>query len=218
MPSVVLLSGGLDSSANLALCAERDEPVLALTCAYGQRAQVKEIHAAQKLSRYYGVRHEVIQIPWLGVMGGSSLTDSNQSVPELATDQLDRLDVTQKSAKSVWVPNRNGILINIAAAFAEKEGALRVLVGFNREEAMTFPDNSAEFLKRASSALEYSTANHVEVHSYTTELDKTEIVQALKKLSKPFPFDLVWSCYLGGEAMCGHCESCQRYKRAQAQG
>ena len=47
---------------------------------------------------------------------------------------------------------------------------------------------------------------------------KTEIVQALRNLEKPFPFEMVWSCYHGGEStggkMCGKCESCQRFMRA----
>lgn len=212
--SVVLLSGGLDSTANLAFCAEQDEPVLALTLNYGQRAAVREIAAARRFSEYYGVRHEVLDVRWLGALGGSSLTDSTQAIPELQSDQLDTLSVTRESAKSVWVPNRNGVFIQVAAAYAERTGAGRVIVGFNREEAATFPDNSTEFLNRSTDALRLSTANHVAVFSYTSELDKTEIVAKLKTLSKPFPFHSVWSCYHGAETHCGHCESCQRFIRA----
>ena len=212
--SVVLLSGGLDSAANLALCCETDEPVLALTCAYGQRAQFREIEAARKLAAFYQVAHEVVSIPWLGSLGGSSLTDAGQKIPELATNELDDRSVTEESAKAVWVPNRNGVLINIAAAYAEKRGAARVVVGFNREEAATFPDNSGEFLKRANQALDLSTASHVEVFSYTTEMDKTEIVRSLRKLSRRFPMESVWSCYFGGDHPCLSCESCRRFARA----
>ena len=212
--SVVLLSGGLDSAANLAFCAVQDEPVLALTCAYGQRAQFREIEAARKLAAFYGVAHEVVSIPWLGSLGGSSLTDAGQKIPELRASELDDRSVTEESAKSVWVPNRNGVLINIAAAFAEKRGAARVVVGFNREEAATFPDNSADFVTRASRARELSTANHVSVFSYTTEMDKTEIVRALGKLARAFPMELVWSCYFGGDHPCLSCESCRRFARA----
>src|SRR4051812_4862982 len=71
--SVVLLSGGLDSSANLALCREKDHPVLALTVRYGQRAQDREVQAARALSQFYDVKHEVVDIPWLGSWGGSAL-------------------------------------------------------------------------------------------------------------------------------------------------
>jgi 7-cyano-7-deazaguanine synthase len=213
-PSVILLSGGLDSTANLAFACEHDEPVLALTIRYGQRAAEREVIAARALCEYYRVEHQVMDLSWLGALGGSSLTQSSLSVPELKTSELDDLSVIQDTAKSVWVPNRNGVFINVAAAWAERRGAKRVVVGFNREEATTFPDNSIDFLNRSTRALELSTANHVEVFCYTAAWDKREIVRELEKLSKPFPFEKVWSCYMGDETACGKCESCQRLSRA----
>jgi 7-cyano-7-deazaguanine synthase len=213
-PSVVLLSGGLDSAANLALCCLRDRAVLTLTVDYGQRAARREIAAARSLAEYYGVRHEVLDLRWLGALGGSALTEEALAVPRLATSELDTMPVITESARAVWVPNRNGVLINAAAAHAERLGARRVVVGFNREEAATFPDNSSAYVLAASRALGYSTANGVEVHCYTAELDKTEIVAELRKLPRAFPFDQLWSCYHGGATACGQCESCRRFNRA----
>lgn len=212
--SVVLLSGGLDSAANLAICADRDEPILALTCDYGQRAAASEIQAARTLCAYYGVSHETVSLKWLGQLGGSSLTESSRPIPRLEVSQLDDLSIISGSAQAVWVPNRNGVFIQVAAAYAERLGATQVLVGFNREEAVTFPDNSAEFLKKSTESLRFSTANHVRLDSYTVHWDKREIVGELKKLSHPFPFEFVWSCYDAGEKHCGECESCRRFKRA----
>jgi 7-cyano-7-deazaguanine synthase len=212
--SVVLLSGGLDSSANLAMGVERDEVKLAIHVNYGQRAELAEKRACEKLCAYYGVPLQVIDAVWLGAMGGSSLTDSRLPIPDLKHADLDDFTKAEKTAKSVWVPNRNGVLIQIAASFAERSGAKRVLVGFNREEATTFPDNSEDFLNRSTHALQLSTQNQVDVFCYTTRSDKTEIVAELKKLKKSFPFDLVWSCYHSGEKPCGKCESCSRHNRA----
>jgi len=215
--AVVLLSGGLDSAANLALAARESgdgSAVLALTIRYGQRAAEREVQAARALSGHYGVSHEVIDLPWLGVLGGSALTDPGAAVPTIANDRLDDRALTEQTARAVWVPNRNGVLIHVAAAVAERQGAGRIVVGFNREEAATFPDNSKDYLDCATRALEMSTANHVRVSSYTVDLDKREIVARLRKLSKPFPFELVWSCYHGGPKACGACESCRRYARA----
>ncbi|MDR3606458.1 MAG: 7-cyano-7-deazaguanine synthase QueC [Oligoflexia bacterium] len=215
--SVILLSGGLDSAANLAICAVQDEPVLCLTADYGQRAAAREIEAARELSRYYGVEHRVLRIEWLGQLGGSSLTDVSREMPAPQSGTLDDLKSSLETAKAVWVPNRNGVLINAAAAFAESLGCAQVVVGFNREEAATFPDNSADFTARATRALELSTANHVRVACYTLMQDKREMVATLSKLEKPFPFDMTWSCYEGGLERCGVCESCQRFARAMGQ-
>ena len=211
--SVILLSGGLDSAANLAFCHDRDSAVLALTADYGQRAARRELAAARGLAKYYGVRHEVVDLTWLGRLGGSALT-SDQVIPDMAASHLDDLDVTRETARQVWVPNRNGILLNVASAFAERLGAARVVVGFNIEEAATFPDNSEEFLEAASHALKYSTAGRVQAFSYTARWDKRQIAIELRKLAKPFPFEQVWSCYQGGEKPCGNCESCRRFMRA----
>lgn len=212
--SVVLLSGGLDSAANLAFAVERDRVVLALTADYGQKAATQELRAAADLARHYSVPHQVVDLRWLGRLGGSSLTEQGQTVPELDSSQLDRLEITRKSASAVWVPNRNGVLINAAAAYAERLAAERVVVGFNREEAATFPDNSEDFLRKATAALALSTANQIEVFSYTLSWDKREIVAQVRHLAKEFPFEKLWSCYLSGEKPCGQCESCQRLKRA----
>jgi 7-cyano-7-deazaguanine synthase len=212
--SVILLSGGLDSSANLALAHAQDEPVLALTADYGQRAFEREREAARALCEHYGVEHEVMDLRWLGAMGGSSLTSTAQDVPQIATDLLDDAATTAATAKAVWVPNRNGVLINVAAAYAERRGAERVIVGFNVEEAATFPDNSEDYLQAATAALKFSTNGRVEVFCYTTALNKREIVAKLKQLKHPFPFERVWSCYHGGTTMCGKCESCRRLARA----
>lgn len=212
--SIVLLSGGLDSTANLAMAMEHDTVVLALHVDYGQRAEPSEWRASEKLCAYYHVKLEKISVPWLGSLGGSSLTDRSKAIPELERSELDTLPKIQDSAKSVWVPNRNGVLINIAASYAERFGAKRVLVGFNREEATTFPDNSEAFLDQCTKALTYSTMNGVEVYCYTTRMDKVEICESLKKLSTPFPHALVWSCYHAGDTPCGRCESCGRHDRA----
>ncbi len=224
--SIVLLSGGLDSSANLAFAVSRDQPVLALTVDYGQRAAAREIEAARKMCSLYDVRHEVVALPWLGALGGSALTSASQGMPEVATQDLDTREVTVESAKAVWVPNRNGILISVAAAYAERLDASQIVVGFNSEEAATFPDNSIAYLEQMSRSLSYSTANGARVHSYTAAWDKTRICAELVKLERPregeapvipFPWDTVWSCYQGGERPCGKCESCRRFARARGQ-
>lgn len=214
--SVILLSGGLDSSANLAFACAEGGVALALHADYGQKAETSEWRAASRLAEYYGVKLEKLDLRWLGALGGSSLTENARAVPTLQTSELDTLPKIRETAQAVWVPNRNGVLIQAAAAYAERLGAKRVVVGFNREEATTFPDNTQDFLERSTRALELSTANGVEVFCYTTAWDKREIIENLKRLTKRFPHELVWSCYHSGENPCGRCESCGRRARALA--
>lgn len=217
MDVVVLLSGGLDSAANLALAYEEGLGGHALTVNYGQRAFRQEVVAAQKIANYYGYSHSVLDATWLGHLGGSSLTDSTIRMPSPSFQDLDQREMSLKTAKTVWVPNRNGLLIHMAACLAEVHSCSKILVGFNAEEAATFPDNTVQFIQAVNASLVFSTANQVVVESYTQCDDKRSMVAKLKALKrKVFPFEWVWSCYENGDRPCGQCESCKRFERALA--
>lgn len=213
MASVVLLSSGLDSTVNLYEARERSDVRLALTFDYGQRAAKQEVAHAARITSQLGIPHRVIELSWFRDFTKTSLVDRTQSVPT-ANVEIDNLQASFETAKAVWVPNRNGIFLNVGAAFAEGLGAKWLVPGFNVEEAATFPDNSQGFLEASTAAFRFSTGNHVEVKCFTTALDKTQIVARGKQLR--VPFDLIWTCYLGEEKPCGHCESCRRYQRALA--
>jgi 7-cyano-7-deazaguanine synthase len=116
------------------------------------------------------------------------------------------------SPDAVWIPNRNGVFLNIAAAFAEGYDCETVVTGFNREEAVEFPDNSREYVEAVNNGFVYSTRSGVRVVSYTLDLSKREILRKGIELSAPL--DAIWSCYRGGERMCGACASCRRLKMA----
>ena len=213
---VISLSGGFDSTANLALALEQGHSIVrAITFDYGQHAARSEIRAAGRLCEYYGLAHQVIPLHFMREVGNSTLLSDEASIPTLKSNQLDDLNYTQDSAKKVWVPNRNGMFLSLCAAVAEGLGASVVWVGFNVEEAATFPDNSEAFLQAINHSLNYSTANQVKVRCLTTALDKRQIARAVNQLAKPFPWDLVWSCYHSGDQICGACESCMRFNRAR---
>jgi 7-cyano-7-deazaguanine synthase len=212
--AVALLSSGLDSSVALAMHLKSGAQVtLALTVDYGQRARKSEVRQASRICEHLGIRHQVVELPWMSEFP-SGLTSKHTQLPQPTALQLDELAFSTQSAKAVWVPNRNGILIEIAAGFAESLQANQVLVGFNREEAATFADNSADYLSALTRALGFSTSNQVQVVSPTATMDKTEIVRWARK--HQFPLQLVWSCYEDLDEVCGRCESCQRFQRAVA--
>jgi 7-cyano-7-deazaguanine synthase len=198
----------------MAMAVHRGRVALALTFDYGQHAAAREIEASRIVSEHYGVKHRVITLPWVRDIPSGALVGQKSRPPQLTETELSDLGVTMRSARAVWVPNRNGIFLNVAAAFAEAAGGGTVIAGFNREEAETFPDNSKSFLDKVNDALAYSTLEQVRVASYTLEMNKKEILQA--GLAYGIPLQAVWSCYLGDEKMCGCCESCRRLERAVA--
>lgn len=210
--SVVLLSAGLDSTVNFYAALNDTNVVLALTFNYGQKAATKEIERAKLITTENKVRHIVVDLPWLKDLGKSSLTHDNLSVPAGKNVAIDNAQMSESTAKSVWVPNRNGIFLNIAASYAESLVAEVIVPGFNREEAATFPDNSLDFVRAVRKAFVYSTATKVDIQCYTIAMSKIEIVDLGRKLN--VPFEKMWPCYQSKEIWCGECESCKRTKRA----
>lgn len=209
--SVVLLSAGLDSTVNLYAAMHETDVKMTLTFDYGQKAATKEIERSQAIAKLLDIPHTVIQLPWLKNLGTSALTRDTLAIPA-GLSALDNPNVSVQTAKAVWVPNRNGVFLNIAASFAESLHAQLVVPGFNREEAATFPDNSLDFIRSARKAFSYSTANHVDVQCYTIAMGKPEIVELGKKMK--VPFESIWPCYQARDRWCGECESCERSKRA----
>jgi 7-cyano-7-deazaguanine synthase len=212
-----LLSGGLDSVAALTIAKEQMDVELALVFDYGQRSAKREIEYSKKVSEHFGIEHRVIELAWLASVTKTSLVNTDVDVPEMSMEKIaDEADssITIDSAKSVWVPNRNGVLINIAASFAESMGLEYVIVGFNKEEGATFPDNTPEFMTAIDDSLSYSTMNGVKVLAPLINMGKKEIVSSAVDLNAPLEFS--WSCYHGAAIPCGICESCMRRKRAFA--
>lgn len=210
MGSIALLSSGLDSAVAFKVALDEWGVDLALTFDYGQRAAEKEIECARKICERFGVRHEVVELPWLEDVTSTSLVYRGEKVPTLTEAELD--ERARETAHAVWVPNRNGAFINIAACFADSLGIGLIVCGFNAEEGATFPDNTPEFVEAVNKSLFYSTENHPKVVAPVAGLDKVGIVRKGARIGAPL--DLSWSCYFSGERPCGKCESCVRRARA----
>lgn len=206
--AIVLLSAGLDSTVNCYLAQKDYSHVMALCFDYGQKASAKELSRAFQIAQELQISFQSLHLPWLKDLSDSALT-SAAFLPKMV--DLSDTEQTQKSAQQVWIPNRNAIFIHIAAAFA-KDKKTDIIVGFNKEEARTFPDNSKNFVETLNKTLNISTFGQVQVKSYTLDMNKKEIVKLGRQ--EKVNFDLIWSCYEGGQKPCDHCESCLRLEAA----
>lgn len=208
--AISILSGGLDSAVATSLLAKAYN-VHAITFDYGQKSVEMEIKSSKAICGKLGIEHTLIQLPWLAHLGGSALT-SEEKVPELSMDQLDDKEVCDETARKVWVPGRNVVFSSIALSFAEAEGAEKIIVGWDLEEANTFPDNSKKFLNAFNQLLNIGSLYDIQIEAPLIDLNKKEIVKL--GYQEGAPLDLSYSCYLGGKKHCGLCESCMRRKRA----
>lgn len=202
--SIILLSGGLDSLVCLGAVKAEYHIELALTFDYGQKSAEQEIEASKKLADYYRIKHEVVELPFLKAITKTALVD-NKDIPE---NEL----YTEYSAKAVWVPNRNGLFLNIAACYADTYNFTHIIFGANKEEAVTFPDNSRKFTEVITSCFEHSTLCNPKVVAPLISMNKNDIVKLA--LDKKMPLELTRSCYNESLINCGKCESCKHLKSA----
>ncbi len=216
MRSIVLLSGGIDSAVNLAFAVLNTEVVLCLTADYGQQPVKQEIAAARSLAEFYNCPHEVVQLPFLAelqVWRHNLQEETKHKSPRCLDGDPEGSASERKKAAVAWVPNRNALLVNVAACYAEVIKSNYIITGFNREEALIFPDNTSQFVEAINGSLAYSTTIGVKALSYTQRLNKAEILALGQRLG--LPFHLTWSCYYADKHPCGVCLSCLHWKRAK---
>ena len=199
--SIILLSGGLDSLVALGLCKDKYNIKLALTFDYGQKSANAEIEASKKICDFYNINHKMIKLDWLKEITHTALVADKKIPKGLQTD-----------SKSVWIPNRNGLFLNIAGCFADGENYENIIIGANKEEASIFPDNTIDFIEKVNLEFEFSTQKHPKVLAPLINLTKNDIVK--KALQNHLPLEFVMSCYQGKEKHCGKCDSCCRLKKA----
>ena len=203
--AVILLSGGVDSTVLLHHVA-RDlgrAPVHALSFHYGQR-HAKELACAAFQARACGVaHHRVIDLSFLGdlLKGGTALVSGGAAVPDLG--DLTAEELTQPPT---YVPNRNMVLLSLAAAYAEAHGIPDVFYGAQAQDEYGYWDCTDAFLERLNHALALNRKDRITVHAPFVRMKKSETVRLGLALS--VDFGRTWSCYRGGEKACGTCPTC----------
>jgi 7-cyano-7-deazaguanine synthase len=204
-PSTILIySGGLDSTILLYDLVKSGFNVKALSVDYGQRHK-KELQHAKTLCKKLDVKHHIADISAINpLLAGSSLTSANIKVAEG--------HYKDESMKSTVVPNRNMIFLSIAIAWAISTGADSVSFAAHKGDHAIYKDCRVNFLKAMNRAMQTSGADSVSLYTPFSLLTKTTIVKLGNLLD--VPFKQTWSCYNGGKNHCGRCGTCVERKEA----
>ena len=209
--AVVLLSGGMDSTTLLHYVAKRlhVKTVYALSFRYGQK-HARELDAARWQAHAAGVtEHRFIDVSFFGDLtaGRSALTDASIAIP-----RLEELDEAARRQPPTYVPNRNMMLLSLAAAYAEARGVTDVYYGAQAQDRYGYWDCTPEFLERVNALLALNRGTPVAVRAPFMTWRKADELRLGLELGVDYAH--TWTCYAGGARPCGVCPSCE--ERASA--
>lgn len=206
MKFVSTLSGGMDSAVLLYLLRSEGHEVLPISFNYGQR-HVTELGYAASLCGFLQIPHKIVDIRSIsGVLGGSSLTDMSIPVPQGHYED--------PTMKATVVPNRNMILLSIAAAYAITQEADAVAIAAHAGDHAVYPDCRPEFHSAMRGALKLCGYKPLQLHTTFISQTKADIARIGHELD--VPFSMTWSCYEGGKTHCGKCGTCVERREAFA--
>lgn len=176
--AVIILSGGLDSTIAMRLAVEKygKENVHALTFFYGQK-QKEEVNMAKCSTYKLGVTHKVIDATFLGEIskGFSANVDTNIAMPTIE-------DVIGDPRPVTYVPNRNMILLSIAAAYAETQKVDVVICGLQQNDTYNYHDTTPRFIEKINAVLNENRIIQIKVVSPFINSTKTDELNQLIEL------------------------------------
>lgn len=206
--SVILLSGGMDSTVLLAFTMRTFEgdPLLAVSFDYGQRHRRELQHASMVCARLR-VRHLICDLSGIGaLLGGSALTDLSIQVPEGHYED--------QSMRSTVVSNRNMILLSAAGGIAMSRKMARLGIAAHSGDHAIYPDCRPAFLDGMANVFQLCDYHPVDLWRPFASMSKAQIAKLGSELNAPV--QLSWSCYKGGARHCGKCGTCVERREAFA--
>lgn len=205
--TVVVFSGGLDSTTLLYHLKDAQHELTALTVDYGQRHR-RELDCAQEICRRVGITLTSLDLTGLSpIFGNNSLSDTSVAVPEG--------NYEPDSMQQTTVPNRNMILLSIAAGWAISNDCQAVAFGAHSGEYTPYPDCRREFAEAMDNAAQLCDWQPLRILAPFVDWSKSDIVRRGAELN--VPFGSTWSCYVGGQSHCGRCGTCLDRRQAFAQ-
>ena len=169
MKVVVLCSGGMDSVTALHWARWRHEVRVALSFDYGAKHNAREIPCAAWHARQLGVRHEVIELPFVDRLFASDLLQSGGEVPDgHYQDQTMRRTV---------VPFRNAIMLSIATGLAESRGAEGLVIAAHKGDHTIYPDCREDFMRAMGDTMRLGTYAGIQLLRPFIHHDKAAIAR-----------------------------------------
>jgi 7-cyano-7-deazaguanine synthase len=215
--TLVLLSGGQDSTVCLAWALERFSRVETVGFDYGQRHRV-ELAARDAVRTRIGA----IKPEWAARLGD----DHMLALPELgriSDTSLTReaaITMTAAGLPSTFVPGRNLLFLTYAAALAYRRGISSLVAGMCETDYSGYPDCRNDTLQTLARALSLAMDRAVAIETPLMYVDKAATWAMARDLGGAALVDLIvehtHTCYLGDRTRChawgygcGTCPACE---------
>ena len=215
--ALVLFSGGQDSTTTLAWALQRYAHVETIGFDYGQR------HAVEMDCRPVVLAELRHQFPhWAARLGDDHVLDLRLlgRISDTALTQDKAIEFARNGLPNTFVPGRNLLFLNFAAAVAYRRG-LQVLVGGMCETDYSgYPDCRDNTLKAMQVALSLGLDTRMVVETPLMWLDKADTWRLAHTLGGQPLVDLIGehthTCYQGVRGArhawghgCGECPACE---------
>jgi 7-cyano-7-deazaguanine synthase len=171
---------------------------------YGARHHARELECARIHAKHLGVVHHEVALPFIGELFSSALLAGGAPIPKGHYEE--------ETMKQTVVPFRNGIMLAIAAGFAECVGVDGVAIAAHSGDHAIYPDCREPFMAAISEAIRLGTYAGVRVERPFIGLTKADICARGSELGVDFA--QTWSCYVGGTVHCGECGTCVERREA----
>ena len=204
--TVLLLSGGMDSTTLLYFLRMKNHEVHALSFNYGQRHS-RELEAAKKICEITSTPHQIVDI--------TSITDLISCSSLTGDEPVPKGHYEDETMKKTVVPNRNMILLSLATGYAVNIGAENVAYAAHAGDHAIYPDCRPEFFEKINEVTKISNYQPVEIYAPFLHISKGDIAEIGRDLN--VPYEVTWTCYEGGEEPCGECGACVERKEAMEQ-
>ena len=197
MKTILIYSGGLDSTVLLHKLLRGGNTVKCLSVDYGQKHK-KELESAKYFCNKFGVVHEIADLSSITKLISSSVLTSDSPVPDG--------HYAEESMKATVVPNRNMIMLSVAIGWAINEKFDNVAYAAHNGDHAIYPDCRNEFVENLSKAAEIADWHPVNIIRPFVDISKADIVKLGSQLD--VEFEKTWSCYKGKDLHCGKCGTC----------
>jgi 7-cyano-7-deazaguanine synthase len=218
--SLVLFSGGQDSTTCLAWALQRFTRVETVGFDYGQRHAVELAARPRILSQMrsafsdwtgiMGADH-VLPLELLAAIGGSTL---------IAGGEQNEGALPSHGLPATFVPGRNVLFLAAAAALAWRRDIRHLVGGMCETDFSGYPDCRRQTVNAVSHALDLGMDTHFEIHTPLMKIDKAQTWALAERLGGKKLIQLIIdetvTCYAGDLSQkhdwgygCNSCAACE---------